>query len=605
MASLAASVCAQTPCAPTPVYSICELVFELDEAERKANPNPYATVDLRAEMRSPRHRTLLLHGFWDGGVRIVVRFSPIDPGEWEYRISSNLPRFDNVQGKVTATESEAPGFIFARNVHHWSYTENDRPHLWMGDTVYHFATVPRDAFQHLVDVRAEQKFTHIRGLALGNHDAAKGFATPDQPDAAYFRELDERIRYMNTKGIIVDLILGSDQNHLRKLFPEPAQRERYIRYMVSRYAPFNLTWQIVQEFEEYQDGRELMKELGGLIKQLDAYQHPRSTHTVATSAPLLGDGWMDHILYQSSDDNLGAVERQLYTVPAVNTEFAYEDSGAGRTHPHHVDTGEFRRRLWNSTMNGQYPTYGNTGTYGGRRGVFDPKYLEAPGALQMTVWFNFFAGTRYWELEPYFDLDGGRAVALPGTEYIIYVDKPSGPVEVRVEKHRYDVRWFNPVTGEYAARKEMNSDKIVAEPPDREHDWVLHISREGRKQSMLRSYKFESRRVLMQEVENVVSKIPFQITLPAGDEIRVTPPPMYEAKLTKQTRGTRRMMYLWTLEVPSEGQGYRLAGSGAAGTLRIARGLIHSSPAVLNLRLHGLNAFGKLYVLDRVYRVAQ
>ena len=44
----------------------------------------------------------------------------------------------------------------------------------------------------------------------------------------------------------------------------------------------------------------------------------------------------------------------------------------------------------------------------------------------MTVWFDFFSDTRHWELEPYFDVDGGRALALEGIEYVVYVEKP-GP----------------------------------------------------------------------------------------------------------------------------------------------------------------------------------
>ena len=45
-------------------------------------------------------------------------------------------------------------------------------------------------------------------------------------------------------------------------------------------------------------------------------------------------------------------------------------------------------------------------------------------------------------------MDGGRAMALPDTEYIVYVEKPSGPIEVRLEKHGYDVKWVDPATGE-------------------------------------------------------------------------------------------------------------------------------------------------------------
>ena len=75
-------------------------------------------------------------------------------------------------------------------------------------------------------------------------------------------------------------------------------------------------------------------------------------------------------------------------------------------------------------MNGQYPTAKS-----------DPKSLESSGAKAMAVWYDFMADTRYWELEPYFDLDGGRRLALPGVEYIVYIEKPAGPVEVRLEKH--------------------------------------------------------------------------------------------------------------------------------------------------------------------------
>ena len=58
-------------------------------------------------------------------------------------------------------------------------------------------------------------------------------------------------------------------------------------------------------------------------------------------------------------------------------------------------------------MNGMYPTFGNTGTYGGREFEPDIQYLDSPGAKQMTHWYDFFTRTRHWELEPYFDVDGG------------------------------------------------------------------------------------------------------------------------------------------------------------------------------------------------------
>ena len=57
-----------------------------------------------------------------------------------------------------------------------------------------------------------------------------------------------------------------------------------------------------------------------------------------------------------------------------------------------------------------------------------------------------------------------------------------------VEKHGYDVAWFNPINGEWVKqKKEFKGEKFLGEPPDRTHDWVLRLSRESKKESMLKS----------------------------------------------------------------------------------------------------------------------
>jgi hypothetical protein len=48
---------------------------------------------------------------------------------------------------------------------------------------------------------------------------------------------------MNQKGIVADLILAGPQNQLARLFPNWQQRQRYISYIVARYAGMNVTWQ--------------------------------------------------------------------------------------------------------------------------------------------------------------------------------------------------------------------------------------------------------------------------------------------------------------------------------------------------------------------------
>ncbi len=102
---------------------------------------------------------------------------------------------------------------------------------------------------------------------------------------------------MNRKGMVFDLVLASDNNALARMFPTWQDRERFIRFVVARYAAMNITWQGVQEFETYKDPKTFLKEIGTAIKKMDPYDHPRSTHASVTSSPCAGDGWMTYISY--------------------------------------------------------------------------------------------------------------------------------------------------------------------------------------------------------------------------------------------------------------------------------------------------------------------
>lgn len=600
--ALAATVPAQTPCRSTPVYEPCEVEFELNEQEAGRHANPYLTVELRAEFRAPKGNTYRMPSFWDGGRKLKIRFSPLVEGNWDFRVISNIERFNGQTASFSATPANTPGFVIPFNVHHFRYSKPDTPHLWMGDTCYRFATIPIDTFRRLIDLRAVQKFNHLRGLVLGDEaNAARVFADPDRPLAEHFQGVDERVRYLNQKGITYDLVLAGDQNHLEKLLPNWKQRERYVRYLVARYAAMNITWQGVQEFEEYSNGAALLKEIGDLLKQIDPYQHPRSTHTIATSSPLAAAGWMNYLVYQSSEPALFAVEHQVYPLPAVNAEFAYEDSGAGKSHPHHVDTDAFRKRLWNAAISGQYVTFGNTGTYGGRKFEVDLKFAESPGAGQMTHLYNFFEKTRYWDLEPYFRVEGGRAMALEEVEYIVYLEKPA-PVDLIVHKTSYQVSWFNPITGEMVNEKDFKGERYTSPgPPDQSHDWVLYVRREGKKQGMARSYKLESRTAVLPTVEASKAEVPFAIQLPAEGEVVAGQPVEFNATLTKQNRATRNMTWLWTGEVAASGRGLRVLATAQFGRFTIPAGIAGEFPATLHVRLTGIDGNGKIYASDRVY----
>jgi hypothetical protein len=524
---------AQHACSSTPAWSTCDLAFDLEPAEN------VATLQLRAEFQSPRHRTYLMYAFQDSERHFIIRVAPTEAGTWLYRLTSNLPRLDGKEGQFTAMESDSPGFIRIANVHHFMTEGNSKQHLWMATALDHFVTIPRAEFDRIVAQRAGEKFTHLR-VAIESGDD--------------LREAADRLRVINAHGAVADLAVASvpvDKN----------ERQHYLTQVICRFASMNLTWMGIPSFEDVAHSRAALKEFGELLKKYDPYDHPRTTLASFTSAALLGDGWMNLLSYGTPDPNVGAVEHQLYQSPAIETGIKNE------------------RDLWIATMNGQYPASGS-GEY-------------------MTAWFEFMAGNRFWELEPYFGVDGGRAIALEGIEYIVYVDKP-GPVEVTVEHHGYDVAWINPANGERIKAKGYSGEHFTGEAPDKSHPWVLHISREGTKEGMLKSYKFESRTVPVQEVEQSPEKTPFDIALPDKNELSISHPPYFAIKVKRESRATRSLLIEWSAEAVISGEGYRVVGVGREGTMQIPRLIAGDLPAVATLRMSILNANGKAYVVDKV-----
>jgi hypothetical protein len=109
----------------------------------------------------------------------------------------------------------------------------------------------------------------------------------------------------------------------------------------------------------------------------------------------------------------------------------------------------------------------------------------------------------------------------------------------------------------------------------------------------------------MQEVEQNPTRAPFEIAGPTDGTLSVSKPADYEAKLTRLTRATRSMMYLWTGEVPGEDQSFRVVGTGRKGTFRIPKRSGRAYPATLAVRLYGMNANGKVYSVFRVWKLVE
>ncbi len=372
---------------------------------------------------------------------------------------------------------------------------------------------------------------------------------------------------------------------MTRLLPTENERREWFTYALSRLAAFDVTWQGIEAWENYPDGRGLLNEIAGYVKDLDPYKHIGTTRTLATSSPLLDprpeDDWMHIRSYQTADDAIGGIEQQVYQYPAINNFSAADTSPDA-----------FRHHLWNATMNGQYP---------------EAAIPDEQSAATMKAWYEFMESTRHWELEPFFDIDNGRGLQLEGVEYVVYVENP-GPVTVKVEKHGYDVEWIDPATGAHTKVKDpCKNETCIAAPPNAAHDWLLHISRESTKAGMLKSVKFVSRdeEPKLQDIEVDPEKVPFDITGPDSDTLSLSKPAQFSVKLKRESKALQHMSWLWTGEVAVSNHGYRVIATGAAGTFRIPANIAAEYPAGFHVRLYAMNGLGKVYVLDRNYTLTK
>ena len=578
-------------CESVPVYDPCEIRIEIPAEEAAQHSNPYSSVTLRAEFRSPKGgRTKVMPAFWDGGRQFTIRFSPDYEGRWDFRIISNIQSLDKRTGSFQAEPAKTPGFIEVFNKRYFKYPLTNSPHYWLGDTVLGLGTVPWEAFRRAADRRAEQKFTHIRASVLGSPDrASQVFKEPDKPWIEYFRELDTRVAYLHGLGLVTDLVLGNSGEEVERLFPRVRERDRYIQYVCARYAAYSVTWQMLLEWESHDDGARIASQLARSLDKYDPYSHPKSTGATVTSAPLAEDRWQDYIIQNRVDPALASIEYETHPAPFVNTGVGAGASAAGA-----------RRQAWTAATRGHYITLAETGAV-----------ADSPIAEQIAILERFFAQSRYFDLQPHYRVVGGSALALQrvpyraekpiGIEYIVYAEQP-GLIELIMPRHEYSVSWYNPADGSWLdQKKKFKGDRFRSRTPDDQRDWVLYVRREGKKQDYNKSFILESKTPRIRDVEHSQSELPFEIQFPDGNEIQAGREHEFNTTLTKNTIAAKRMLWLWTGEVAGSGRRSRILGTTQSGRFGVPGELAASYPATLSVRITGIDGAGRLFEAFRPY----
>lgn len=354
-------------------YGVHEIVLQGKDAG-----NPFIDLELSATFTKGAD-SFSPEGFYDGKGTFRIRFMPPSVGEWRWVTRSNHPELDGKKGSLLAVESANKGPVRVANVHHFAHADGTRFYPF-GTTIYEWAFQPEEKKLQTLATLRKTAFNKARMLAVPpfkpNYLSGPGkltefpFVGTSRADfdfsrfnPVYFQNLERDVKRLSDLGIQVDLILFRPYDKGRWGFDttSDAVNQRFIRYMVARFAAFqNIWWSLANENSYIKHlSDEDFDRYFQIVEKYDPYQHLRSIHN-ADRIYDYSKPWVTHVSLQYYNAvkvfGVSPLLRDIYRKPIVHDEINYEGNSASRWGQ--LSGEELTRRFWIALTGGAYATHG-------------------------------------------------------------------------------------------------------------------------------------------------------------------------------------------------------------------------------------------------------
>ncbi len=427
-------------------------IFEAHFKAASASASPYSNGPDLALTFTGTHgaalgKVITVSGFWDGKNVYLARFAPPVAGTWSWKSRATDAGLNGQSGTLTCAGKLPPEHVAARG--HVQSSKlypatlahaESTPFFLLGAQLKSAQNVSLLSFQKYVDARVELGCNFLQVAALENaqvnkaEEGAAFFAHDgEQLNPDYWRRLDERLAYANAQGMVVGLTLLP--RAAGAYFLNADQVQRYVRYVVRRYAAFNVMW-LLDEMPEGQIFAQAM--IADFIRANDPNEHvlvwPESAGPERTRAD---EAFMLSTAEESSARHDEERRLILQVLAVEGNKNAAE---------------MLRQRAWESVMRGRCfilaedtpARFTEESLYpAGLRFIKTLKEFWASDIHHAVPWWKF---TRYEKHEP-----SRRLAGLPGEAYVFYcgaqkdfkIDLSEITGEVRGE-------WFNTMTGRWS-----------------------------------------------------------------------------------------------------------------------------------------------------------
>ena len=351
-------------------------IYEI-ELEGPADGNPFLDVRLEAIFDNGAKQTRV-DGFYDGDGLYRVRFMPDTTGRWTYRTESNRWPLTGKTGEFTATppSPDNHGPVRVRNNYHFAYADGT-PFKHFGTTIYNWVDAPDALQEETLRTLAASPFNKARMLLTQQPTPFRNESPPTrwpyagQPpldwdftrfNPEFFQHYEKRIAQLRDLGIQADIVLFNPYGKFGFETLDPAGDERFVRYVVARFAAFrNVWWSLANEYDFLRTKTEEdWDRIGRIVQACDPYGHLLSIH----NGHKLFDHrqpWVTHLSVQDGNacesPASAKIYRDAFRKPVVFDEIKYEGDAKFRWAD--LDGFGMVHRFWSAMVAGTYASHGD------------------------------------------------------------------------------------------------------------------------------------------------------------------------------------------------------------------------------------------------------
>jgi hypothetical protein len=419
-------------------WDIFELALQGPSAGR-----PFIDVELSADF-TQGDRTVHVGGFYDGNGTYRIRFMPDTVGEWHYHTHSKTPALDARTGSLQCVQASPRihGPVRVHNTFHFAYADGT-PFSQIGTTCYAWTHQGKEIEEQTLTALKESPFNKVRMCIFPKRYAYNGSEPTLYPfegspprnwdftrfNPLFFQHQENRVAQLRHLGIEADIILFHpyDEGHWGFDRMDRQTDERYVKYVVARFAAFsNVWWSMANEFDFMKEKQPCdWDRFFQIVEENDPYGHLRSIH----NGKRIYDHnkrWVTHASIQNGsavqDFGRAILYRDVYYKPIVFDEVKYEGNLPQRWGD--ISAEEMVHRFWQGTIAGTYVGHGETYLHPddimwwARGGKFHGK-----SPARLTFLREILESGPRDGLEPIDKWQDQHTAGKPGEYYLIYFGK--------------------------------------------------------------------------------------------------------------------------------------------------------------------------------------